>query len=601
MSEELNKKVEELVEEQEEKQEESSSEEVKEENTQEVKEENASEEAMEEPKAEEAKEEKVKEEPKEEEKPAEENASEEPKAEEVKKEAAKEEPKEEEKPTEEKASEEPKEEKPLKEDKKKKDKKAKKEEIAEELEKIDKKKETPKKPEKKRRLSRKARRLRLIILITTVYLDAVIILLCSKYIGEFINGLMKLISGDMNGSIGNRKFTTSLLLLVVLIIINLISLSLYHDARKAKDKAPDDLLAMLQDTDSVDGHRIAESSYQVDEEDGKQVVYRNAKTIESINIVKVQETFMNLCKENGIDVDKSTARLVLSSIFASRLIIIKEKNPDLKKKFLAVIAKFFDNDLFLTTVADDATKFNDVVWRLTYEGNVQTEFSRGLNSSRNHPDRVNIVMLDNVKGEGIRTTLKEVLGYVKNPNIPCSLRIGNRNVDNGFRQIPKNVWFIFGMDEGEMIPSEVAKYSITLELNLKECEKSEEKTEFKPIDYPQVLDFLNDAYEEHFIQEDVWKKLDEFFEVFSRRGEYFIDNRIVREMERFAAVYLSLDGDQADLVDTLLSKKLLLIALPNEYKRIDVDEEGLVGQAEKILGADFVTNSSQLLKKIKID
>lgn len=596
MSEELNKKVEELVEEQEEKKEESSSEEVKEENTQEVKEETASEE----PKAEEAKEEEVKEEPKEEEKPAEEKGSEETKEEPKVEEVKEEEPKAEETASEE-AKEEPKEEKPLKEDKKKKDKKAKKAEIAEELEKIDKKKETPKKPEKKRRLSRKARRLRLIILITTVYLDAVIILLCSKYIGEFINGLMKLISGDMNGSIGNRKFTTSLLILVVLIIINLISLSLYHDARKAKDKAPDDLLAMLQDTDSVDGHRVVESSYQVDEEDGKQVVYRNAKTIESINIVKVQETFMNLCKENGIDVDKSTARLVLSSIFASRLIIIKEKNQDLKKKFLAVIAKFFDNDLFLTTVADDATKFNDVVWRLTYEGNVQTEFSRGLNSSRNHPDRVNIVMLDNVKGEGIRTTLKEVLGYVKNPNIPCSLRIGNRNVDNGFRQIPKNVWFIFGMDEGEMIPSEVAKYSITLELNLKECEKSGEKTEFKPIDYPQVLDFLNDAYEEHFIQEDVWKKLDEFFEVFSRRGEYFIDNRIVREMERFAAVYLSLDGDQADLVDTLLSKKLLLIALPNEYKKIDVDEEGLVGQAEKILGADFVTNSSQLLKKIKID
>ena len=72
-------------------------------------------------------------------------------------------------------------------------------------------------------------------------------------------------------------------------------------------------------------------------------------------------------------------------------------------------------------------------------------------------------------------------------------------------------------------------------------------------------------------------------------------------MERFAAVYLALDGDQADLIDTLLEKKLLLVALPNEYKKVEVDEEGLVGQAEKILGADFVTNSQQILKKIKID
>ena len=88
------------------------------------------------------------------------------------------------------------------------------------------------KNKRKHRLSRSARIRRLVILITTIYLDAVIILLCYRFIGEFVNGLMKLIGGDINGSIGNRKFATSLLLLVVLIIINLISISLYRDARK---------------------------------------------------------------------------------------------------------------------------------------------------------------------------------------------------------------------------------------------------------------------------------------------------------------------------------------------------------------------------------
>ena len=457
------------------------------------------------------------------------------------------------------------------------------------------------KNKRKHRLSRSARTRRMIILITTIYLDAVIVLLCYKYIGEFINGVLKLIGGDMAGSIGNRKFATSLLLLVVLIIINLISISLYRDARKIKDKAPDDLMAMLGDTESIDGHRVVESEYTVDEEEGKQVVYRNAKTIESIKITKVQQDFIDACRNNGLDVDKSTARLILSSIIASRLVIVKEPNEELRKKFFKTVSSFFGNDLYLTTVSDDATKLYDVIWKLTSEGNVQTDFSRGLNASRNYPDRVNIVSLDNVKAEGMRAMYKEILEYVKNPNIPCALRIGNRNVDNGYRQLPKNVWFIFGMDKGSIIPSEVAKYSFTLELNLKECEIPAEKATIKPIDYPQVLDFLNDSYEDHFIQEDVWKKLDEFFEVFSVRGEYFIDNRIVREMERFAAVYLALDGDQADLVDNLLEKKLLLVALPNEYKKIDVDEEGLVGQAEKILGADFVTNSQQILKKIKID
>ena len=61
------------------------------------------------------------------------------------------------------------------------------------------------------------------------------------------------------------------------------------------------------------------------------------------------------------------------------------------------------------------------------------------------------------------------------------------------------------------------------------------------------------------------------------------------------------NGAGKSTIGNILEKKLLLIAVPNEYKKVEVDEEGLVGQAEKILGADFVTNSQQILKKIKID
>ena len=470
---------------------------------------------------------------------------------------------------------------------------------AEEKKKKEKKVEE-KKSNKKRRLSRSARIRRIIILVATVYLDAVIILLCFKYVGVFINGILKLISGDLNGSIGNRDFAVSLLLFVILVIINIISISLFRDARKIKDKSQDDLLAMLEDTESVDGHRIVESEYSVDEET-KQVVYRNAKTIESIDITKVQADFIQTCLENGIEMDKSNARLILASVFASRLLVVKNNDKELRQKLIKVLSAFFGNEAYLTEVSDNTAKFDEVIWRLTDAGNVPTDFSKGLNASRQYPDKVNIVSLDNVKAENMQRLYKDILGYVKNPNIICSVRIGNRNVDNGYRQLPKNVWFIFGMDNEEILPSEVAKYSISLELDLKAREEAEEKTTFKPIDYPQVLDCLNESFEEHFIEEDNWKKLDTFNEYLGDRGDFFIDNRIVREMERFAAVYLALDGDQADLIYTLLTVKLLLVALPNEYKNKINDDEGLVAKAEAILGADYISKSSQLLKKIKID
>lgn len=460
-----------------------------------------------------------------------------------------------------------------------------------------------KNPLKNKKLSKTAKTRRLIIFIATVYLDLSIIVLCSKYIGYFIKGLTQIIGGQVDKAFENTRFPVSVLLLVILIIINVVSIILYKDARKLKDKRPDDLLAILEETESIDGHRIVESEYEVEEDQSgpKQVVFRNAKTIESIDINKVQSDFIAACSESGVEVDKATVRLVLASIFSSRLLIIKEENKELRDKFLQALAKYFGSGYYMTELADTVESFNDVAWYLTSQGNVATEFAKGILASRQNPDTVNITMASNVKMENVSKVFKDVLGYVKNPNVPCKLKIGNRNVDNGYRVLPKNLWFVFCVEKDAMLPSEVAKYSITLELNLKVAETIPEAKEHKVVSYPQVLDCINESYENYFIEETTWKKIDEFADYLDRRGEFFIDNRIVREMERFAAIYLALDGEQADVIDTLLCKKLLLIALPNEYKKIYEDEESLVGTAEKILGADFISNASALLKKIKMN
>lgn len=453
------------------------------------------------------------------------------------------------------------------------------------------------KDDKKKKISKAAKRRRLLIFIITAYIDLLLIwvVLQKKYLSVLLSG----------GSLSDDKdFASSVLVFSILIIGNIISISFFRDAKKLKDEKDDGLLQMLDETESIDGREIIQEEFDFTE-NSQAPVYRNTKQIEAIDMHKKYIEFIAMCQENGIIIDKKSAREILSAIASCRMIFIKEKDENLRQALLMTITEFFGVDFYLSdlrNVKGDKDRLDSIVWEQAGNGFITTDFSKGILASRNFMDKVNIAMLNNVNPAEMKY-FKEIFQYCKNPDVPCSLRIGSRNVDNGYRSLPKNLWFILGVDNeafDAVVSSEVAKYSYMVETNLKVNEENVEAKEHKSVSYPQLLDRISEQYEDNFIPEDVWKKLDDFEEYLAKRGNYFIDNRIIREMERYASIYLSCEGELVDLIDTLLAKKLLMIALPNEYKYLENDEESLVGMAEKILGADYLASSQAILKKIKI-
>ena len=459
------------------------------------------------------------------------------------------------------------------------------------------KKEDNNKNNDNKKISKAAKKNRRIILAVTLYLDAifVFVFVAGGYLQSFLAGTNDFV-GNLTNNVG---FTTAVLLLVVFLIINIVALGLYKDAKKIRGKKADNLLPMIDEMENFDGRREVEEELV---EEVKGPVYRNSKTIESINIKKVQDDLIYAALQAGVVVDKKTARNVLASIASCQLIFVKEENKELCSKFLKVLSRFFGVEYYETKVLDTATTFESIGKTYDGQGSSLTPFSKSILAANQLPESVNLSVLTNVDPSKMMSYFKEVFAQVKNPNLNAQVKIGSRSNSASNRPIPKNFWTICVVkDEEYEMPSEIAKYSISLELNLKESEETVESKTFKPISYPQIVDCVSELYEMCYIEEDVWKHLDEFEEYLSNRGDYFVDNRILRQMERYAAIYLALDGEQADVVDTLLSQKLLLIALPNEYKKLDPSEETVVGNAEKILGADFISHSQELLKKIKMN
>ena len=467
-----------------------------------------------------------------------------------------------------------------------------------EKEKPQKEDKKPKEKEKndKSKMSKKAKGRRLLIFIVTLYLDLLLawLFFLKGFFAEFVRGI---INGYYLALQDHYQFCVAIAIVVVFILINLLALGLAKDARKIKGDANNSLLNILSETDDVDGRNIVEEEFSLSG-DGKGL-RRTSRLVESIDMNRVYNDFIKFALSEGIVVDKITAREIFASLASCRLIFVKNEDKELEIEFFKTLCKFLGVEYYGSKVSDATTSLDKLIWSNSGSVSHPSEFAKGLQASRQLPEKINLTFLEDVNPQNLGKYFKELFEYCKNPEVPCMVRIGSKSVDDGMRELAKNLWFILMLEGDEMLPSEVAKYSITLDINIKRAEERGEAIKFKEISYPQLVDAVNEAYEEHFIAEDMWKKLDEFENYLAKRGEYFIDNRIVRELERFAAIYLVCEGEQTDLIDTLLSKKLLLIALPNTYTYLENDEETIMGMAEKILGADYISNSQAILKQIK--
>ena len=460
------------------------------------------------------------------------------------------------------------------------------------------KEENPKQKEKnsKSKMSNKARGRRFLIFIVTLYLDLLLawLFFLKGFFAEFVRGIL---NGYYLALQDHYQFCVAIAIVVVFILINLLALGLAKDARKLKGDQNSSLLNILSETDDVDGRNIVEEEFSVGG-DGK-AVRRTSRLVESVDMNRVYNDFIKFALSEGIVVDKITAREIFASLASCRLIFVKNEDKELEKEFFKVLAKFLGVEYYGSKITEATTSLDKLIWTTNGSVSHPSEFAKGLQASRQLPEKINLAFLEDVNPQTMSKYFKELFEYCKNPDVPCMVRIGSKSVDDGMRELAKNLWFILMLEGDEMLPSEVAKYSISLDINIKKAEEKGEAIKFKELSYPQLVDAVNEAYEEHFIAEDMWKKLDEFENYLAKRGEYFIDNRIVRELERFAAIYLVCEGEQTDLIDTLLSKKLLLIALPNTYTYLENDEETIMGMAEKILGADYISNSQAILKQIK--
>lgn len=194
-------------------------------------------------------------------------------------------------------------------------------------------------------------------------------------------------------------------------------------------------------------------------------------------------------------------------------------------------------------------------------------------------------MLDNVSASNLNDYFSAFLDYANFPTEEHIIRIS----DDVSLKMPQNVCFLL-VPSSDSFPEEitpsVAHASITVDIVATKVAPVAGEEEIKVISRPALADLVNEAREQFFVREAVWKKLDVFTEAVNATEKFSIDNKSLLQLEKYTSVLLECGGDESEAVINMFTAKIVpLLKVSKAYKK-EAGGKTLFGIIEKLFSEE---------------
>ncbi len=324
----------------------------------------------------------------------------------------------------------------------------------------------------------------------------------------------------------------------------------------------------------------------------KNVIPRKPVFEKEVDFQKYCDSLFVYLTDNGLSVEMNNIREMFASMSASRLVIVRNESQILAERFIELFSDFIGANYFKDNLRDNVNRFEDLFASGYHLGDA-------IHSADRNKNRIHFNSMKNVKLESIEEYFEPVLDFVWNPLITCNIQNSNFS---SVKEMPSNIWFlILPQDNNSKITSTSLALSATsFELKAKLIEPKEEVYENDvKLSYENLTNQLLSGYDEYYVKESQWKKLDKIEEYLIENAFYKLDNRLFRQLERYTSAYLMFGGDRYQAMDNVLFVKLLpVISLLEIHERPDA-EENLFQLFERHFGLENLIASKNLIKEIQ--
>ncbi|MBR2336820.1 MAG: glycoside hydrolase family 3 C-terminal domain-containing protein [Clostridia bacterium] len=320
----------------------------------------------------------------------------------------------------------------------------------------------------------------------------------------------------------------------------------------------------------------------------------------SIDMPELSNRLMAYSAAFGLKISHKTAISVLSALASSRLVFLRSKDHIKAQAFTAVISKFFESPYLEYEVNNDYYTTDSLLYAKTSaDGFEETPVLRAINLAKEDPHKIKVATISRIKAESTSTYLSKCLRYVHNPLKSYKISV-DKKITGSVCSIPSNVWFVVCLQEGEFIadlPANVADSATFINLNADIIQPIDYNLNMHAVSYHQFVEMSDLCRGRKQLDEDFWKKVDKFSEYVQSYNETFaITNRSWLQIEKYAGVSLTCGTEEEDVLDMVLSSKIIPSAL-SVIKASDKENDLTVSHAvEDYFGDKVVSDAIELIK-----
>ena len=320
-----------------------------------------------------------------------------------------------------------------------------------------------------------------------------------------------------------------------------------------------------------------------------------------LDFARASEEFKDFALERGLVLDEDTAKGILASVSASRLLVLKDMSSEDFKSLISVLSDYFGTRAYIDTVDSSYAKEESVLFSLDEEGHrVKRNMTYAIESALNGKERLHIAALDGVKTSNIMEYFAPYVKHAKNPFGHTSVIAHNERGKEAIYYIPQNIWLAVNLAAGECydaIPDFIAEIATVNRISVAKTTPSAKHSDHNSFSYYQMDYNSERAVNRFVIGEDLWKKIDSFEKrVKSLEPSFAISNKMCLAFERCYAALTAAGLDAKQSVDLAMSAKLMpAVVIAASGKKTEAGDS-LSEIFDSVFGDDDMIKCAEVLK-----
>lgn len=326
------------------------------------------------------------------------------------------------------------------------------------------------------------------------------------------------------------------------------------------------------------------------------VSYEEEVFTEEASLNELCINFFDFATSKGINVELSSIRSLFSALAASKITFVNIKNKDLLGQFLSILNEYFGNTGEITSASDEWDSPFNLYWKVEDGKYVTSDFLNAVNYASTEERKNAIAILNNVNVENLKTYFLDFLKFALTPSEKHVLKINDdlrinlsRNIN--YILVPTSSSYV------EYITRDLANACVCINVVISSATKEVETPEIKNLSYQDFQDLVNQAKDEVYLNEKIWKKIDELEESIGAVERFRIGNKNTLQIERYTSVLLECGGDDSEAFSNIFVGKIVPILKNTATYKKDGGEKTIIGLVEKIFNEEDLGRIKKALNK----